>query len=133
MAIGDIIVLVGAIAQTFVKTSGGYIGTRFIIGMGGVISAVAAPALAIELAHPRQVSLGFNSKSTTSGLEPKLRPLTAPPGSSAALRLSVSHGHFRSAEPQLTGSADNCCFYAGAILAVRFPSFVHFGSTTANS
>ncbi|KAK4695306.1 hypothetical protein P7C70_g8575, partial [Phenoliferia sp. Uapishka_3] len=49
-----IIVLIGAIAQTFVKSSNGYIGTRFVIGLGSVVSAVAAPALGIELAHPRQ-------------------------------------------------------------------------------
>ncbi|KAL8280346.1 hypothetical protein RQP46_007263 [Phenoliferia psychrophenolica] len=54
MAFGDVIVLAGALGQTFVNSSWGYIGTRFLMGMGGVISATAAPALAIELAHPRQ-------------------------------------------------------------------------------
>lgn len=54
IAIGDIILIAGALGQTFVTTSGGYIGTRLIIGFGGVIAAVAAPSLATELSHPRQ-------------------------------------------------------------------------------
>ncbi|KAL8278524.1 hypothetical protein RQP46_009016 [Phenoliferia psychrophenolica] len=53
IAIGDLILIAGAVGQTFVTDANGYMGTRLIIGFGGVISAVAAPSLGTELAHPR--------------------------------------------------------------------------------
>ncbi|KAL8278523.1 hypothetical protein RQP46_009015 [Phenoliferia psychrophenolica] len=53
IGLGDVILIAGAVGQTFVTTSGGYIATRFIIGFGGIVTTVGAPSLATELAHPR--------------------------------------------------------------------------------
>ncbi|KAI5477364.1 hexose transporter [Pseudohyphozyma bogoriensis] len=54
IVVGNAIIIAGAVGQTFTHDSGAYIGTRMIIGFGGVICAVASPSLATELAHPRQ-------------------------------------------------------------------------------
>ena len=43
----------GSLLNTFARNTGEYIGGRVIMGTGGAIVKVAAPALNQELAHPR--------------------------------------------------------------------------------
>lgn len=50
---GTIILLIGGLWNAFAQSPGQFIGSRVIIGSGGAIAKVSAPALLVEIAHPR--------------------------------------------------------------------------------
>jgi MFS family permease len=50
---GTVILLIGGIWNAFATDAGQFIGSRVIIGSGGAIAKVSAPALLVEIAHPR--------------------------------------------------------------------------------
>lgn len=71
---GTVILLVGGLWNAFAKNEAQFIASRVIIGSGGAIAKVAAPALLVEMAHPRlRPTLGgiyygmFYSGSLVSG------------------------------------------------------------------
>lgn len=51
--VGTTILFIGGIWNAFATSSGQFIGSRIVIGSGGSIAKVAAPALLVEMAHPR--------------------------------------------------------------------------------
>ncbi|KAL0581023.1 hypothetical protein V5O48_001017 [Marasmius crinis-equi] len=51
--IGVVLIIAGAIANALSKSVDQFIGSRTVIGVGGAMVKVAAPALVQELAHPR--------------------------------------------------------------------------------
>lgn len=53
LALGAILIVIGAFVNAFAKNFDMFIGARWIIGAGGGITKVAAPALLHEIAHPR--------------------------------------------------------------------------------
>ena len=72
---GTTILLVGGVWNAFSQNEAQFIGSRVMIGSGGAIAKVAAPALLVEMAHPRlRPALGgiyyglFYSGSLISGL-----------------------------------------------------------------
>ena len=50
---GTALLLVGGLWNAFAQDAGQFIGSRVIIGSGGAIAKVSAPALLVEIAHPR--------------------------------------------------------------------------------
>lgn len=72
---GTTILLIGGIWNAFAQNEAQFIGSRVMIGSGGAIAKVAAPALLVEMSHPRlRPALGgiyyglFYSGSLMSGL-----------------------------------------------------------------
>ena len=53
MAIGAVIIIIGAILAAAAHNFGALVGGRFILGMGISVMTVAAPAYAIEIAPPQ--------------------------------------------------------------------------------
>jgi MFS family permease len=51
--VGTVILLIGGLWNAFATSPGQFIGSRVIIGSGGAIAKVSAPALLVEIAHPR--------------------------------------------------------------------------------
>lgn len=51
--VGTVILFAGGIFNAFSQNPGQFIGSRVIIGSGGSIAKVGAPALLVEIAHPR--------------------------------------------------------------------------------
>ncbi|KAH7323281.1 general substrate transporter [Stachybotrys elegans] len=52
MAVGDIIVIIGAVIQTASMNIAMFLVSRFIIGFGNTITSASAPMMVTELAHP---------------------------------------------------------------------------------
>lgn len=50
--IGCFIVLIGTAVQGAASTLGGFIGGRFVLGLGAAIASAAGPTYTVELAHP---------------------------------------------------------------------------------
>ena len=50
---GTALLIVGGLWNAFAQDAGQFIGSRVIIGSGGAIAKVSAPALLVEIAHPR--------------------------------------------------------------------------------
>jgi len=50
---GTALLLVGGLWNAFAQNPGQFIGSRVVIGSGGAIAKVSAPALLVEIAHPR--------------------------------------------------------------------------------
>ena len=51
--IGSVIIIIGAFLNAFAQNAGMFIGGRVLLGTGGAITKVGAPALLHEIAHPR--------------------------------------------------------------------------------
>lgn len=51
--IGSVIIIAGAILNAAAQNTGQFVGGRILLGSGGAITKVGAPALLHEIAHPR--------------------------------------------------------------------------------
>lgn len=51
--VGSVLIIIGALLNGLAQNTGQFIGGRVILGSGGAITKVGAPAMLHEIAHPR--------------------------------------------------------------------------------